>query len=126
MQVSELIATLHHEVTKSYTFIAETKAGVGSTASSKLHLNIESLEIELPVALSQQEIEFNPKDVKGQPNAFKKLFMPFTHHRDQIPQKPIIGKAIMAEVVGPVEKLDDRVSAESLGRIKVVFKVVVS
>jgi hypothetical protein len=125
MQISELIATLHHEVAKSYTFIAETKGDVGAEASV-LHINIERLEIELPITLSQQEVEFKPTDVKGQPIAFQKLSMPFTPHKDRVPKKPVTGKTIMAEIVGPAEKVDDRVSPESVGRIKIMFKLVIS
>lgn len=125
MQISELIATLHHEVAKSYTFITETK-GSGGAEASVLHINIERLEIDLPVTLTQQEVEFNPKNVKGYSNPFKKLVIPFTPQKGNLPKKPIIGNAIMAEIVGPAKKADDRVSPESVGRIKITFKLVIS
>ena len=125
MQISELIATLHHEVAKSYTFIAETKGGTG-TETSVLHINIERLEIELPVTLSEQEVEFNPANVKGQPIVFQKLSVPFTPRKGDLPSEIVTGKTIMAEIVGDMEKLDDRVSPESVGRIKIVFKLVIS
>ena len=125
MQISELIATLHHEVTKSFTYIAETKGGDGADASV-LHLTIERVEVELPITLSQQDVEYKPADLKGQPIAYKKLMVPFTSLKGRLPSKAVTGKAIMAEVVGHTEKIDDRVSPESVGRIKVTFKVVIS
>ncbi len=77
MQLIELIATLHHEVVKGYAFIAETTGGGGKEAAM-LHINIERLEIELPVTINQQEVKFNPRDMIGLPVAFKKLYVPFT------------------------------------------------
>lgn len=125
MQISELIATLHHEVAKSYTFIAETKGGAG-TETSVLHISIERVEIEVPIMLSQQEVEFKPADVKGQPSAFQKLSVPFTPQKNLLPKKPVMGKTVIAEIVGHVEKMDDRVSPETVGRMKIVFKTVIS
>lgn len=125
MQISELIATLHHEVAKSYTYIAEIKGGSDAEASV-LHINIERMEIELPVTLSQQDIEFNPQNFKGSPRAFKKLFVPFLPQTNSLPQKLVKGKTIDAEVIGHVEKIDDRVSPDSIGRIKIMFKVEIS
>jgi len=126
MQVSELIATLHNEVAKSYTFISEIKGSV-NTGTSVLHISIERVEIDLPVMLSQQEVKFNPKDVKGLPMAFKKLAVPFISSQVKtIPKKAVTGKTVNAEIVGHVEKIDDSVSPESIGRMKIVFKLVVS
>jgi hypothetical protein len=125
MQISEMIAVLQNEVAKSYAFISETKGDI-SDGTSILHINVERVEIELPVMLNQQEVEYNPKNVKGLPTAYKKLAIPFIAREKTIPTKTVTGKTINAEIVGHIEKIDDRVSPESVGRIKIVFKLVVS
>lgn len=124
MQISELIATLHHELAKSYTFIAETKGGDADV--SVLHIGIERVEIELPVVLSKQDVDFDPAKIRGLPSAYKKLSVPFTPQKGLLPKKRVTGKTVMAEIVGHIEKIDDRISPESVGRIKIVFKLVVS
>lgn len=123
MQISELLATLHHELIKSYNFIAETK---GSGSTSVLHIGIERVEIELPVMLSKQKITYNPQKVKGMPSAFKKLTVPFAPQKIRLPKNPVTGMTVMADIVGHVEKIDERVSAESIGRIKIIFKPIIS
>lgn len=127
MQVSELIATLQNEVSKCYTFINETKSQV-KTGDSVLHIALEKVELELPITLAEKEVMFDPKAVKGTPNALKRLGVPFSSysvgHKNNIPQKQIKGKGIDVEIVGPVQNIDEKVSKESLGRIKVVFKLV--
>jgi hypothetical protein len=125
MQVSELIATLHHEVAKGYNFIAETKNGDASSASV-LHINIERVEFDLPVSMSQQEVQFDPAAVEGQPTAFKRLAVPFTPEEDQLPTKSVTGKTIVAEIVGHTEKLADRVVPESVARMRITFKLVLA
>jgi len=129
MQIGELIATLQHEVQKSYTFINETRSDV-KTEASVLHIALERVEVELPITLAEEEVVFDPKAVKGIPNAIKKLGVPFSPqsvgHKGYLPKKQIKGKSISAEIVGHVQKIDEKVSKETLGRIKVIFKLVVA
>ena len=129
MQIGELIATLQHEVQKSYSFINETRSDVKNDASV-LHIALERVEVELPITLAEEDVVFDPKTVKGVPNVIKKLSVPFSAqsvgHKGYLPKKQLRGKSISAELVGHVQKLDEKVSKESLGRIKVVFKLAIA
>jgi hypothetical protein len=125
MQLSELIATLQNEVAKSYSFISETRGNTQKNVSV-LRINIEQVEVELPVIMRQVEVDFDPKNVKNLPVAFKKLAVPFLPLKNTVPKKPVTGKSINADIIGYLEKTDDRVAPESVGRIKINFKLVLS
>lgn len=129
MQINELLATLHNEVQKSYRFINETKSEM-KTEASVLHLAIERVEIDLPVTFSEENVNFDPNSVKGIPKPFKKLQVPFLPNaagpHGFVPKRSIQGKSITAETVGHVEKIDGRLSTESIGRIRVVFKSIIT
>jgi len=125
MQIHDLLIMLQHEVQKSLDFIDETR-GVNDPNTPVIHISLESVELELPIVLSEADLSWDPKEMKGAPGAVKRLKIPYTPatavERGHIPRKTVTGKGINAEVIGPLEKLDEKAQKEYLGRIKVVLK----
>ncbi len=125
MQIHDLLILLQHEVQKSLTFIDETR-GVKDPTMSAIHISLESVEIELPIVMSEAELTWDPNEFKGLANSIKRLKMPYTPEsavtRGQVPRKKVLGKVVDAQIVGPIEKIDERTQKEYVGRIKVVLK----
>jgi hypothetical protein len=125
MEIHDLLILLQHEVQKSLTFIDETR-GVKDPEVPAIHISLESVEIELPIVMSEAELVWDPKELKGQPSAVKRLKMPYTPEaavtRGQIPRKEVAGRVVEAKIIGPIEKIDERTQKEYVGRIKVVLK----
>ena len=125
MEIHDLLILLQHEVQKSLSFIDETR-GVKDPDIPAIHISLESVEIELPIVMSEAELIWDPKELKGKPGAVKRLKMPYTPEaavtRGQIPRKQVAGKVVDAQIVGPIEKIDERTQKEYVGRIKVVLK----
>lgn len=124
MILSELIATLHNEVAKSYNFINETK-GVDSPEKSILHLNIDLVEFDIPAKFTSMETTFKQEDLKTLPNTYKKLYIPFSPFKSPESRKPISGNSINAELINETDKLDSHKTGEVFGRIKIVFKPII-
>jgi hypothetical protein len=124
MEIHDLLVLLQHEVQKSLSFIDETR-GVNPEIPA-IHISLESVEIELPIVMSEVDLIWDPQQLKGTPNSVKRLKMPYTPEaavtRGQIPRKQVAGKVIDAQIVGPIEKIDERTQKEYVGRIKVVLK----
>lgn len=125
MEVHDLLILLQHEVQKSLSFIDETR-GVKDPNLPAIHISLESVEIELPIVMSEADLIWDPQELKGKPGSVKRLKMPYTPEaavtRGQIPRKQVAGKVIDAQIVGPIEKIDERTQKEYVGRIKVVLK----
>ncbi len=125
MEIHDLLILLQHEVQKSLSFIDETR-GVKDPDIPAIHISLESVEIELPIVMSEAELIWDPKELKGKPGSVKRLKMPYTPEaavtRGQIPRKQVAGKVVDAQIVGPIEKIDERTQKEYVGRIKVVLK----
>lgn len=125
MEIHDLLILLQHEVQKSLSFIDETR-GVKDPDLPAIHISLESVEIELPIVMSEADLIWDPQELKGKPGAVKRLKMPYTPEaavtRGQIPRKQVAGKVIDAQIVGPIEKIDERTQKEYVGRIKVVLK----
>ena len=129
MQLSELLVLLQYEVQKSYDFVhAITRAEVNKD-TSVLHISLERVEIDLPVSLEEREASYNPKQFKSLPEAVKRLNVPYSPEsaarKIPIPHKEVKGKSIHMNIVGPTEKIDETVTKEKIGRIKVVLKPVI-
>lgn len=125
MEIHDLLILLQHEVQKSLSFIDETR-GVKDPDLPAIHISLESVEIELPIVMSEADLIWDPQELKGKPGSVKRLKMPYTPEaavtRGQIPRKQVVGKVIDAQIVGPIEKIDERTQKEYVGRIKVVLK----
>lgn len=125
MQIHDLLIMLQHEVQKSLTFIDETR-GVKDPEVSAIHISLESVEIELPIAMEEVDLTWDPEELKGLPNSIKRLKMPYTPEtavtRGQVPRKKVLGKVVDTKIIGPIEKIDERTQKENIGRIKVVLK----
>jgi hypothetical protein len=125
MEIHDLLVLLQHEVQKSLSFIDETR-GVKDPEIPAIHISLESVEIELPIVMSEVDLIWDPQQLKGTPNSVKRLKMPYTPEaavtRGQIPRKQVAGKVIDEQIVGPIEKIDERTQKEYVGRIKVVLK----
>jgi hypothetical protein len=122
MDLSKFLLTLRHEVQKSYDLVDS----VGESASA-LYLALEKIEFDLPVTLDVMDYEYKPEEFKRAPFILKKLNLPFNDTlaifgKQKIPKKIVKGKVIDVNLLGHVEKLDEKISAERLARIKVVFK----
>ena len=130
MDFSELLILLHYEVQKSYDFVHAITRADGDKNTSVLHIALERVEIDLPVSLEERDAVFDPKKFKGLPKAVKMLNVPYsaklTAEKIQIPRKEVRGKAISMKIVGPIEKIDESVVKENLGRIKVVLKPILT
>lgn len=125
MEIHDLLILLQHEVQKSLSFIDETR-GVKDPDLPAIHISLESVELELPIVMSEADLIWDPQELKGKPGSVKRLKMPYTPEaavtRGQIPRKQVVGKVIDAQIVGPIEKIDERTQKEYVGRIKVVLK----
>jgi hypothetical protein len=119
---------LQYEVQKSMDFIDATRMTTNPELPS-LHISLESVELELPILLSEADLTFDPKEYKGTAEVIKRLEMPYTPknavERGSIPRKSVAGKGVEAQIIGPLEKLDEKVQKEYIGRVKVVLKPVV-
>jgi len=125
MKVHDLLIILQHEVQKSLDFIDETK-GLKDPSIPAVHISLETVEIELPLTFTEVDAKWDPKEMKGNPAAVKRLEIPYipelVAERGQIPRRELNGKAIETRIIGPVDKLDERTQKEMVGRIKVVLK----
>lgn len=130
MDFSELLILLHYEVQKCYNFVEAITRVEGNKDISVLHIALERVEIDLPVTLEERESVYDPKVLKGLPEAVKMLNVPYSAkliaERIRIPQEEVKGKAISVKIVGPIEKIDERVVKENIGRIKVILKPIIS
>lgn len=129
MDFSELLNLLHYEVQKSYDFVHAITRAEGDKNTSVLHIALERVEIDLPVTLEERDAVFEPKKLKGLPKAVKKLNVPYSEKtaadKIHLPRKEVKGKAVSMKIIGPIEKIDERVSKENIGRIKVVLKPII-
>ncbi|HOM03406.1 MAG TPA: hypothetical protein PLH43_11350 [Acetivibrio sp.] len=94
MHIHDLLILLQHEGQKSLTFIDETRGAKDSWVSA-IHISLKSVEFELPIAMSEENLTWDPKDLKGKSNSIKRLEMPYTPGtaaiRGQIPKEEISG-----------------------------------
>lgn len=131
--LSEFIAALHNEVEKSYSFIEESKQSLieeskqnNISNSSILHMNIERIEIDLPAQLSHDEVDLIKENVNlSVPDRYRRLLNPFISIPTGDPKKQK-GTTIKIETIDEISKLDDRVKPEVIGRIKIIFKPIIS
>lgn len=128
MEIHDLLLTLLYEVQKTFDFVDRSNVGSPSGASP-IHMTLETVEVELPIAMSGKEVTFSPGAFKGQPKAVKRLYLPYSEKaamdKQYVPRKQVSGRTVVAEIVGPTEKLDEQVVKERLGRIRVVMKPIV-
>ena len=75
MEIHDLLVLLQHEVQKSLSFIDETR-GVNPEIPA-IHISLESVEIELPIVMSEVDLIWDPQQLKGTPNSVKRLKMPY-------------------------------------------------
>jgi|GEM_PF-7021617 len=129
MDFSEFLILLHYEVQKCYDFVEAITRVEGNKDISVLHIALEKVEIDLPVSLEGRDVAFDPKKLEGLPESVKMLSVPYTAksvaEKVRLHQEPFTGKAISVKIVGPVEKIDERVVKENIGRIKVVLKPII-
>ncbi|MFZ5354053.1 MAG: hypothetical protein ACOZCL_15215 [Bacillota bacterium] len=128
MNMHELILMLQYEVQKSLDFIDST-SGKKTDDTSILHISLERVEMELPISISEKEVIFDPKALKGMPQVYKRLQLPYTsaaaEGKTYIPKKVVKGRGIETKILGPIDKLDDKLEKEFIGRIKVVMKPII-
>ena len=121
MQLSELVLVLQHELTKAYEFI-DTAYVRNQNEERSIHVGFDEIEVEIPIAMSSEESDYNPAAHEKEPEERKLLKVPFTGERQGIPTEPRQGKNLLARVVEPAEKADDKVSPETIGRMRIRFK----
>jgi hypothetical protein len=130
MDLSELVVLLHYEVQKSYDFVEAVSRTEADGNASVLHLALEQVEIDLPASLEEVDSIFDPQKVIELPLSTKLLKVPYTPEsatqKGWLPKKAVIGKAVSVKSVSPIEKPDQRVAAETIGRIRVILKPIIS
>lgn len=124
MQLCELIATLHHQIEKSREFIAATVGG--DDECSKLHIAFDLVEIEVPVAIRHHVVEVAGEKVSDIETASNRLSVPFTPQEAPSSAKPIRGDVIMVDLVDHIDKIAQGTSRVLIGKVKIVFKTVIS
>jgi hypothetical protein len=126
MDLAHLLATLQHEIQKSYDYVDEVmQRGTGQAAA--LRMALQEVEFDLPVAMAVREARFDPRELAGVSATVKRLNLPFSKEAPfrrfaAPPRRPIAGVAVEVEVVGPQSKLDGKAMPETLGRMKLTFK----
>jgi len=132
MELSELIGLLKYEIQKSYDFSTNLARKDIDDNTSVINIELEKIEFDLPLLLTEKEVEFNRADKKhqGLPK-FAKLFrMPFLPERlsnipaGRVPKGTIKGRIIDVDLIGPTENIDDSITKEIITRMKIVLKPV--
>ena len=141
MDLSELILLMHHEVQKTYDLVDIAAKESGSS----LHISLERIEIELPASLSEEEVSVAEKDIQHLPISLQQFKKPFTVNafgkflqvktevstktksktKTKAKSATIKGKTIGIKVLGPNDKLNEDLSAEFVGRLRIVLKPVI-
>jgi hypothetical protein len=130
MDLSELLALVHHEVQKAYDFVHETSRPEDGSSESALHIALESVELEMPVMFSEASVLYEPDKLVEVSDALKRLKVPYQSDQasvsTQVPDRPIKGRAVRVQLIGPKEKLDPKLKRAKIGRVKVVVKPILS
>ena len=128
MKIHELIAALQYEVQKSFEFAENSVKLSQAKSGPSLHISVESMEVELPVKLSEIREEINLASLKDLPASIQKFRLPFTVEtaigKDLGKRKTIKGTTIDVAIVSPDDSKSDDLGSETIGRIKLVLKPV--
>jgi hypothetical protein len=142
MQLLELILLIQNELQKTYDFTSEMARSNLPDTTGLLHLNIQEVEIEVPILVEEQDVRIPQATLEQVLPNFR--FMKVPHNLDkQIVNKPVDVSAVESPPVKerpkplPVEdlagkKLDvilvnqktalaKNITPEMIARIKIVF-----
>lgn len=127
MDLAQLLATLQHEIQKSYDYVDEVMHHSAGGQAAALRMALQGVEFDLPVTMAVREAQFDPRQLSGVSDTVKRLNLPFSREAPfrrfaNPPRRPIKGVAVDVEVVGPDTKLDETIGSESIGRMKLSFK----
>ncbi len=133
MEIAELILLLQNEVQRSYDLVEES---IRMNSSNPIYINIEKMEIDLPIILSKKEKKINVTELKKKSKAEQKFNLPFSmqtlHQNNKIEfikaltGKQLVGSSIHIELVGDNVEKGNSVKAEHIGRIKLVLKPIMN
>jgi hypothetical protein len=131
MDLSELIVMLHHEVQKSYDFI-DAAAKINTPGVPVIHISLEKMEVEVPVAVSERRSTFKYENFKGEPLHIQNFRLPYSAEVfKKIPiQRPenmevIKGKSVSVEILGPEDQKAENLVKEFVGRMRITLKPII-
>jgi hypothetical protein len=129
MEIAELILLLQHEVQRSYDLVEES---LRNNSSNPIYVNIEKMEIELPVVMSESEKKVDVSQLKKQTSAEQKFHMPFdlqtmtrrnkTDFIKDVKKKELTGKTIQIQILSENDQKGNPIGAEKIGRIRLTLK----
>jgi len=144
MDIKELVVFLQTELQRSYDYAAEAARAASPAAGGVLHLNFEQAELELPVLLEVTPVRLAEADLKDVSPDLAFIKLPFNLNAqlrapraegDEPPRarearearpRVIEGQRLNVTLANPKTLLDTSAGPSMVGRLKVVFKPVVS
>jgi hypothetical protein len=133
MEIAELILLLQNEVQRSYDLVEES---LRNNSANPIYINIEKMEIELPVIMRENEKKVDVSKLKKQAVAEQKFHLPFDLQTlaksnkidfiKSLKQKELTGKSIQIEVLSENDQKGNPISAEKIGRIRLTLKPILN
>lgn len=142
MDIKELVVFLQTELQRSYDYASEAARAAAPNGGGVLHLNFEQAELELPVLLDVTPARLAEADLKDVSPDLAFIKVPFNLNaqirapraegaeppraREAKGPRVIEGQRLDVTLANPRTLLDARAGPSTVGRLKVVFKPVVS
>jgi hypothetical protein len=133
MEIAELILMLQNEVQRSYDLVEES---LRNNSSNPIYINIEKMEIELPVTMRENEKKVDVSKLKKQAVAEQKFHLPFDLQTivqsnkidfiKTLKQKELKGKTIQIELLSESDQKGSPISSEKIGRIRLTLKPILN
>jgi|GEM_PF-2650615 len=133
MEIAELILMLQNEVQRSYDLVEES---LRNNSSNPIYINIEKMEIELPVTMRENEKKVDISKLKKQAVAEQKFHLPFDLQTivqsnkidfiKTLKQKELKGKTIQIELLSESDQKGSPISSEKIGRIRLTLKPILN
>jgi len=133
MEIAELILMLQNEVQRSYDLVEES---LRNNSSNPIYINIEKMEIELPVTMRENEKKVDISKLKKQAVAEQKFHLPFDLQTivqsnkidfiKTLKQKELKGKTIQIELLTESDQKGSPISSEKIGRIRLTLKPILN
>ena len=126
MELAEFITLVSYEVQKAYDFVYESANPEADGGGSVLHISLESVELDVPLAFGPKRVIYEPRKSEGHSAAEKRFAVPYSSERasprSPLPDKVHEGLAIEVEMISPGDKRSGPGRLKNTGRIKIVVK----
>lgn len=132
MEIAELILMLRNEVQRSYDLIEDS---ISDSGQAGVYINVEKMEIDIPVLLKKGEKKINVKALKSKSFTIQKFEIPFeleaiekkskSEYLKRLSQNEVVGNTIQIELLNQFDKKDSSLTADNIGRIRLVLHPVI-